>query len=233
MLLGKYAQPTLGFSMSNFKFLKEINTDLFKIAQEAEKLYRDEYFEQVIVQMRRFGENLCKDLLSKSDVAQGSFDDMLNFLSDRSKGRAVEKEFIEDLYFLKKSGNKSVHGEKVENDGMVALECLQRGFECGINYSIAKGIDGDKVKSLRYDIDLLVTGKKSKKSLTEKYVEGQKKSQKQNAVAPKQSKKAQKSSKKEAQKVVSSDFEFGAVRLLFVGLIILTLLMIAGFVFLK
>ena len=40
--------------MSNFSFMEKIDADLFKIISEAEKLYRDEYFEQSIIQMRRF-----------------------------------------------------------------------------------------------------------------------------------------------------------------------------------
>ena len=48
--------------MSNFKFLEQIDSDLYKIIADAEKLYRDEYFEQTIVQTRRFGENICKNL---------------------------------------------------------------------------------------------------------------------------------------------------------------------------
>ena len=46
--------------MSNFVFLKNINKDLYTIATEAEKLFRDEYFEQCCVQTRRFGENISK-----------------------------------------------------------------------------------------------------------------------------------------------------------------------------
>lgn len=41
--------------MSNFEFLKQINKDLFKIAAEAEELFRDEYFEQSITQTRLSG----------------------------------------------------------------------------------------------------------------------------------------------------------------------------------
>ena len=43
---------------TNFIFLKSIDKDLFDIINDAEKLYRDEYFEQCMTQTRRFGENL-------------------------------------------------------------------------------------------------------------------------------------------------------------------------------
>ena len=43
--------------MTNFKFLKDIDDNLYGIARDAEKLYRDEYFDQCIVQTRKFAEN--------------------------------------------------------------------------------------------------------------------------------------------------------------------------------
>ncbi len=49
--------------MSNFLFLKKNSENLFNIISEAEKLFRDEYFEQTMMQTRRFAENICKDLL--------------------------------------------------------------------------------------------------------------------------------------------------------------------------
>ena len=48
---------------TNFDFLKEVDKDLFEIITDAEKLYRDEYFEQCMAQTRRFGENICKSVL--------------------------------------------------------------------------------------------------------------------------------------------------------------------------
>ena len=47
-----------------------------------------------------------------------------------------EREFIDDLYFLKKHGNNSAHSVKVHKDGIEALECLQRAFEVAINYCV-------------------------------------------------------------------------------------------------
>ena len=49
--------------MSNFDFIEEIDSDICKIIKDAEKLYRDEYFEQAIIQTRRYGENICRALL--------------------------------------------------------------------------------------------------------------------------------------------------------------------------
>lgn len=155
----------------NFKFLKKINNNLFDIISEAEKLYRDEYFEQCMTQTRRFGEHICKDILKKHNQQTGSFDEMLATLQDNSNGNIQEKEFIDDLYFLKKNGNESVHSGKIKKDGMVALECLKRAFEVAINYSVyANGACADILK-LNYDVELLITGNKSKKSLKEKYEE--------------------------------------------------------------
>ena len=50
--------------MSNFDFLKNVNKNIYEIITDAEKLYRDEYFEQCISQTRRFGEVVCKDVLT-------------------------------------------------------------------------------------------------------------------------------------------------------------------------
>ena len=44
--------------MGNFSFLKSLDKNLYEIISDAEKLYRDEYFEQCIGQTRRFAENV-------------------------------------------------------------------------------------------------------------------------------------------------------------------------------
>lgn len=156
---------------TNFQFLKKVNNDLFEIISEAERLYRDEYFEQCMAQTRRFGEQICKDMLEQNNKQTGSFDEMLATLKDHSNGNVQEKEFIDDLYFLKKNGNKSVHSGKVKKDAITALECLQRSFEVAINYSVYNQGANTNILKLDYDVELLVTDKKSKKSLKEKYEE--------------------------------------------------------------
>ena len=160
---------------TNFDFLKSTDKNLFDIISEAEKLYRDEYFEQCMTQTRRFGENICKDVLGSRRTTEETFDDMLATLKDKSKGNPQEKEFLDDLYFLKRSGNKSVHAGTVKKDGMAALECLQRAFEVAISYSVFKNGPSDKIMRLQYDTELLVTGNKNK-SLAERYNEEKKRS---------------------------------------------------------
>lgn len=156
---------------TNFNFLKNIDKNLFDIITEAEKLYRDEYFEQCMGQTRRFGEQVCKQVLGKNRTSENTFDQMLATLKDKGNGSEQEKEFVNDLYFLKKHGNESVHSAKVKKDGMEALECLQRAFEVGINYAVYNKKAKSTILKLRYDTELLVTGKKSKKTLSEKYLE--------------------------------------------------------------
>ena len=156
---------------TNFQFLKKINKNLFEIISDAEKLYRDEYFEQCMAQTRRFGEQICKDMLSENNKQTGSFDEMLATLKDHSNGNAQEKEFIDDLYFLKKNGNQSVHSGTVKKDAMTALECLKRSFEIAINYSVYNQGANANILKLDYDVELLITDKKSKKSLKERYEE--------------------------------------------------------------
>lgn len=156
---------------TNFQFLKKVNKNLFDIISDAEKLYRDEYFEQCMAQTRRFGEQICKDMLTQNNKQTGSFDEMLATLKDHSNGNAQEKEFIDDLYFLKKNGNQSVHSGTVKKDAMTALECLKRSFEIAINYSVYNQGANANILKLDYDVELLVTDKKSKKTLKERYEE--------------------------------------------------------------
>lgn len=154
--------------MTNFNFLKKIDSNLYNIITEAEKLYRDEYFEQCMVQTRKFGENICKNVIGTRCTPESTFDEMLATLKDKIKSEQ-EKEFIDDLYFLKKQGNASAHSSVVKKEGMLALECLQRSFEAAINYAVYYTKANSNILKLQYDIDLLIIGKKSKKSLTEKY----------------------------------------------------------------
>lgn len=156
---------------TNFDFLKRVDKNLFDIISEAEKLYRDEYFEQCMGQTRRFGEHVCKQVLGKNRTSENTFDQMLATLKDKGNNSEQEKEFINDLYFLKKHGNESVHSARVKKDGMEALECLQRAFEVAINYAVYNKKAKTTILKLRYDTELLVTGEKSKKTLSEKYLE--------------------------------------------------------------
>ena len=159
--------------MNNFEFLKTIDKNLYNIISDAEKLFRDEYFEQCITQTRRFGENICKNVLGNTRTSENTFDEMLATLKDRVTDTIQEKEFVDDLYFLKKEGNVATHSELVKNSGQIALECLQRSFEIGVNYALYKGNYNKKSEllKLRYDTELLVTGRKSKQTLAEKYAE--------------------------------------------------------------
>ena len=63
--------------LTNFDFLKSVDKNLFEIVSDAEKLYRDEYFEQTMVQTRRFGEHVCKKVLGKNKSSEETFDEML------------------------------------------------------------------------------------------------------------------------------------------------------------
>lgn len=155
----------------NFDFLKEIDKDLYEIITDAEKLYRDEYFEQCMAQTRRFGENICKNVLGTARTTETTFDEMLTTLKDKLKGEEQEKEFIDDLYFLKKNGNKSVHSSTVKKDYLTALECLQRAFETAISYSVYNRGAAPDILRKNYDTELLITGKPKQKSLAEKYAE--------------------------------------------------------------
>lgn len=159
---------------TNFDFLKKVDKNLFEIVAEAEKLYRDEYFEQSMVQTRRFGEHVCKKVLGKNRTTEETFDEMLATLNDCSFGNIEEKEFINDLYFLKKHGNSAVHSGSVKKDGMEALECLKRAFEVAISYCIYNRKANSKIMRLSYDTELLVTGEKNKK-LSDRYKEAKEK----------------------------------------------------------
>ena len=162
--------------MGNFVFLKKVDKNLYDIISDAEKLYRDEYFEQSITQIRRFGEIVCKNVLGDMITCEITFDDMLATLRDKATKSIQEKEFIEDLYFIKREGNFSVHSSTVKKDGIIALECLKKAFEIAINYVVYFKKSDKNLLKAEYDIDLLITGKKSKKSLSQKYIQEKKKS---------------------------------------------------------
>lgn len=155
---------------TNFDFLKSVDSNLFEIITDAEKLYRAEFFDQCVGQTRRFGEHICRNVLGEKRTKEVTFDEMLATLKDNTKGSEQEKEFLDDLYFLKKHGNNSVHSQKVQKSGMTALECLQRAFEVAINYSVYHKKASCEILKLNYDTELLVTGKESKKTLSQKYL---------------------------------------------------------------
>ena len=167
---------------SNFDFLKRNDKDLYKIINDAEELYRSEFFEQCMTQTRRFGEAVCKNVLGSRRTTEITFDAMLSTLKDCTLGSSEEaKEFVEDLYFLKKHGNEATHSITVKQDGMEALECLQRAFEVALNYCVYSCNEDRRILKFQYDIDLLVTGKKSRKKLTDKYTEEKEKNAKKSA----------------------------------------------------
>lgn len=167
--------------MNNFDFLKTVDKNLYDIISCAEKLYRDEYFEQCIGQTRRFGENVCKNVLGNARTNEKTFDDMLATLKDKVSTVIQEKEFVDDLYFLKREGNASVHAGKVKNDGIIALECLQRAFEVAINYAVYYKKTNSNLLKLQFDTEMLITGEKIKKNLVDKYQEEKAKIKKKNS----------------------------------------------------
>jgi len=149
--------------VTNFDFLKKSDKNLYEIISDAEMLYRDEYYDQCISQTRKFAENVCKNVLGAKRTTEETFDQMLATLKDNSQGSEQEKEFLDDLYYLKKCGNETVHSSKVSKSGINALECLQRAFEVAINYSVYNKNADKKNLDLHFDIELLATGKKNKK----------------------------------------------------------------------
>lgn len=162
--------------MSNFEFLRKNNINLFNIISEAEKLFRDEYFEQVTVQTRRFGENVCRDLLQDNVLPDETFDSMINRIKDKSFGKMRVQEFSDDLYFLKKHGNTSAHSSVAVKDGKIALECIERAYEIAIFYSNSKYGYNKKLDESVFSEEMLMTGKKtgaksSPKKLKERYSE--------------------------------------------------------------
>lgn len=157
--------------MSNFLFLKKNNESLFNIISEAENLFRDEYFEQSIVQIRRFAENLCKDILQDKISQDDTFDSMINKIKDNSFGNTRMQEFVDDLYFLKKQGNNSAHSSNSDQNGKLALECLERAYEISIFYENTKYGYNKKLDKTVFSEEMLMTGKKTAKNgLKEKYV---------------------------------------------------------------
>jgi len=158
---------------SNFYFLKEINRNIFKLANTAEELYRDEYFQQCMTQTRTYAENVCRELLNGNYQPNDTFDTMLANLDDYLINCNEKRELISDLYFLKKVGNQSVHTRAVDKDGIKALECLQRAFEVAIMYYSAKNGKDVEVAKLLFDEELLATGSRSKtkNTLKEKYLQ--------------------------------------------------------------
>lgn len=173
----------------NFGFLSKIDKNLYGIANDAEQLYCDEYFDQCMVQTRRFAENVCRNITEGEFASEETFDEILATLKDRMSNTVGGREFINDLYFLKKAGNLSAHSARIENDGIKALECLQRAFEVAINFALIKNSADKEVLSLQYDEELLITGKRSKeKTLQQKYT----KMKQKEALAPKKQKTASK-----------------------------------------
>ena len=174
--------------MNNFEFLKNIDIDIYELINKAENLYRDEYFEQCIIQTRKFAENVCKNILKNDLQKECSFDEMLATLKDKSNNSEQEKEFIEDLYFIKREGNASAHCKDVKQAGIKALECLKRAFEVSINYAVYYKHGNENILNKHYSVEVLVNGKSNKNSLSEKYqkvkIKTKKKTKQQYTVLP-------------------------------------------------
>lgn len=209
--------------MNNFEFLKSVDKDLYDIISDAEKLYRDEYFEQCIGQTRRFGEVVCKNVLGNSRTTEKTFDDMLATLKDKVSTVIQEKEFVDDLYFLKREGNTSVHSTSVKQSGMTALECLKRAFEIAVSYAVYYKKSNTDILKLQYDTEMLITGKKTKKTLSERYLEEKAKS-----------KVSKKISSKKQNKIVSSNKQSYSCFWIFTGLsAIISIILILTILLLK
>lgn len=153
--------------MGNFDFIKSINKNFYELGETAEKLFRDEYYDQCITQTRKMAEVMTKTILGCKAQEGDTFDDMLYKLKTISCDTKYEQEFISDMYFLKKQGNIATHSEKSGNDGEIALECLEHAFEACVNYAYSKTKD-DNINRLLFDEKLLVLGEKNN-SLQQRY----------------------------------------------------------------
>ncbi len=150
----------------NFDFLKSTDKELFSLIRDSEKLFRDEYFNQCAVQLRIFAEKTAKKVLGQ-DSKEMTFDDTINCLKDKIQTQE-EKEFVEDLFFIKRAGNKCAHGEDIAPTEV--LEAIRRAFEIAINYSYSKKKD-EKIKKLCFDETLLITEKPQKEQkLVDEYI---------------------------------------------------------------
>ena len=207
--------------MSNFLFLQKSDPNLFKIILDAEKLFRDEYFEQTAVQARRFAENICKDMLNDKISSEDNFDSMINKLKDNSFGNERMKEFVDDLYFLKRHGNLSAHSGTSVNNGEIALECLERAYEISVFYSNTKYGYSKKLDKSLFSEELLMTGKKTAQStLKQRYSSELKSSRKQCSSTSAKVKTIKKtcaaSAKKDFKEILSTIFNISATAFLVV-----------------
>lgn len=167
---------------NNFEFLKEIDKELFSNIEDAQKLFRDEYFNQCAVQVRVFAEKVAKKILGETSINL-TFDDTINCLKDKIKSTR-EQEFVDDLFFIKKIGNKCAHGE--DTSSTEALEVIHRAFEVALNYAQSKDKNG-KYLSMQFDDTLLITGKVQKEvTLVDKYVQAAQLAQKESLLNEKQ-----------------------------------------------
>ena len=167
---------------SNFDFLKEIDKELFEIIEDAQKLFRSEYFNQTVIQVRIYAEKMAKKILNSNDSTQ-TFDNILNCLKDKIQTER-EKEFIDDLFFIKKQGNNCAHGE--DTTALIALEVLRRAFEVGINYAYSKTKD-EKIDKLIFDETLLITQKpQNENKIIDKYLKAAQEQTKEELLQKKQ-----------------------------------------------
>jgi len=150
---------------SNFDFLKKIDKELFGLIEDAQKLFRDEYFNQSCVQIRIFAEKTAKKALGGVS-SEMTFDDTINCLKDKVQSQR-EKEFIEDLFFIKKEGNKCAHGE--DATAITTLECLRRAFEVALSYAQAKK-ENKELDKLQFDESLLITQEKKRPKIVDEYL---------------------------------------------------------------
>lgn len=150
---------------SNFDFLKKVDKELFGLIEDAQKLFRDEYFNQSCVQIRIFAEKTAKKTLGGVS-SEMTFDDTINCLKDKAQSQR-EKEFIEDLFFIKKEGNKCAHGE--DATAISTLECLRRAFEVALSYAQAKK-ENKELDKLQFDETLLITQEKKRPKIVDEYL---------------------------------------------------------------
>ena len=216
--------------MGNFEFLEKINPSIANLAETAEKLFRDEYFDQCITQTRKMAEIMTRNVLGSKAEEDDTFDDMLYKLKTISNNNFREQEFISDMYFLKKHGNIAVHSQMSGNSGKIALECLEHVFEASVNYAYAI-THSDKINKLIFDEKLLMLGEKNT-SLQESYKEklAEEKENRTEQYESKQTKPKQKSTKKDTTKNINSQPEKNTILLkvfslsvIFALLIIITL----------
>lgn len=114
---------------SNFAFLHDADTQLWRLGALAERYFADDP-NTCLLKLRQFAELLAQTVAAKSGLYQSSAETQVDLLRRLQDEGLLPREILQVLHEVRKAGNSANHA--LTGDAILALRTLKLGWQLGL-----------------------------------------------------------------------------------------------------